>query len=423
MSKIFNVELKELPHYDKINNFLKKLDINQLEKARKDKKTYDQKNVHKRRESNSMKYINFQFLKKALPIIAKVTMGYATITNNNGERLITIDSSGNIIEELEGVYYPLAKQCADKQEAVYGTSQIEDDAKTWCLPLGEYVLCCNNIEYARYNNVLKESLIEALPFIARVAGGEAVVFDNEGRRIATVGSTGNINTKFLGKISKDANEAMEKQKPIIGESNYITGASAVRIPIGLDFGFGFNNEDYVLKSQNLLNEFKKHQTAKYNFTDIIGNSNEMKKAKEIGQIAAKSNSNVLILGETGTGKEMFAQSIHNASDRSFKPFIAINCAAIPQNLMESSFFGYEEGAFTGAKKGGAPGVFEQANGGSLFLDEISEMQIELQSKILRVLQEREVIRIGSSKKVKLDIRIISATNKDLDTLIKQGKFR
>lgn len=310
-----------------------------------------------------------------------------------------------------------------KQEPVYGKSQIEDDAETWCLPLGEYVLCCSNIEYAKYNKKLKVELMEALPFIARVTGGEAVVFDNEGKRLATVNSSGNINTDYIGKISKHANKAMKTQKPVIGESNYISGANAVRIPIGLDFGLGFNNEDYVIKNQNLLNEVKKHQTAKYNFSDIIGNSDEMKRAKEIGRIAAKSNSNVLIFGETGTGKEMFAQSIHNTSDRSNKPFIAINCAAIPPSLMESSFLGYSDGAFTGAKKGGSPGVFEQANGGSLFLDEISEMQLDLQSKILRVLQEREVTRIGSTKTIKLDIRIISATNKDLKDLVKKGKFR
>jgi transcriptional regulator with PAS, ATPase and Fis domain len=150
---------------------------------------------------------------------------------------------------------------------------------------------------------------------------------------------------------------------------------------------------------------------------------EIQRAKKVARISAKSKSSVLILGETGTGKEMFAQSIHNESDRSNKPFVAINCAAIPQNLMESSFFGYDDGAFTGAKKGGSPGVFEQANGGTLFLDEVSEMQLDLQSKILRVLQEREVARVGSSKMIKLDIRVISASNKDLNALIKAGEFR
>ncbi|MGF7059842.1 sigma-54 interaction domain-containing protein [Brassicibacter mesophilus] len=359
----------------------------------------------------------------ALPTVARVTSGYAALTDKNGERIKTVDSSGREIEELKGVCYDLAKQTADEQQTVYGMSQLEIGAETWCIPIGDYVLCCSNVERVRYSNSLKKSLIDALPFIARVAGGEAVVFDGEGKRLASVNSNGEVNTKFLGTISKDANEAMKKQKPIIGESNYISGASAVRIPMGVNFGFGFNNEDHVLKNQNLLNEVKKYQNAKYNFSDIIGNSNEIKRAKEVCKIAAQSSSNVLIFGETGTGKEVFSQSIHNASDRFSKPFVAINCAAIPQNLMESNFFGYEEGAFTGAKKGGAPGVFEQANGGTLFLDEISEMHLDLQSKILRVLQEREVTRIGSSKTVKLDIRVISASNKDLEALVKEGKFR
>ena len=360
---------------------------------------------------------------EALPIIARVTAGYAALTDKSGERIKTVDSAGDDIEELEGVCYDLAREAARKKKAVYGMSQLEPGAETWCIPIDDYVICCSNVERVRYSNVLKNSLIEALPFIARVAGGEAVVFDEEGKRIASVNSDGEVSTQFLGEISKDASEAMEKQKPIIGESNYISGANAVRIPMGPYFGFGFNNEDQSRKSQKLLKEMKKYQNVRYNFTDIIGNSLEMKRAKEVANIAAQSNSNVLIFGETGTGKEMFSQSIHNASSRFDKPFVPINCAAIPQNLMESNFFGYEEGSFTGAKKGGSIGAFEQANGGTLFLDEISEMHMELQSKILRVLQEREVTRIGSNKTVKLDIRVISASNKDLDKLIKEGNFR
>lgn len=365
----------------------------------------------------------FDTLLGSLPIIARVTAGYAALTNRDGERIKTLDSTGNEVVALKGVYYDLAKEAAQKGEAVHGMSQLELGAETWCVPIGDYVLCCSNVERVSYSNQLKQSLIDALPFIARVAGGEAVVFDSEGKRLASINSNGEMNAKFLGAISKDANEAMKKQKPVIGESNYISGASAVRIPIGKDFGFGFNNEDHIQKNNSLMNEMKKYQNVKYNFSDIIGKSKEIDRAKEVANIAAQSNSNVLIFGETGTGKEVFAQSIHNASNRFNKPFVAINCAAIPQNLMESSFFGYEDGAFTGAKKGGAPGVFEQANGGTLFLDEISEMHLDLQSKILRVLQEREVRRIGSQKDISLDIRVISASNKDLDKLVKEGKFR
>lgn len=365
----------------------------------------------------------YDLLIDSLQIISKVTTGYAALTDSNGMRIKTIDSTGREIKELKGIYYSLAKESYDKKKAIYGMSQLEDGAEAWCVPIGEYVLCCSNVERIRNGNILRQSLVDALPFISRVAGGEAVVFDGSGKRLATVNSDGKTSSEFLGKISKDANEAMKTQKPVIGQSNYIGGASAVRIPMGRDFGFGFNNEDHVIKNQKLLNEVKKYQNAKYSFDDIIGNSSEIKRAKEIGLVAANSNSNVIIHGETGTGKEMFAQSIHNASDRRSKAFVAINCAAIPQNLIESHFFGYIEGSFTGAKKGGAPGVFEQANGGTLFLDEISEMQLEIQSKILRVLQEREVTRIGSSKVIPLDVRVISASNKNLEEMVRKGDFR
>lgn len=362
-------------------------------------------------------------LLEALPILAKITCGYAALTDNMGKRIKTVDSLGNELIDLRGVVYDLAKEAANKKKTVSGLSQLEYKVETWCMPIDDYVICCSNVEIVKKNYELKQGLLDALPFIARVAGGEAVIFDNEGRRIAAVNSCGNSNVEYLGAVSPYAKEAMDMQKPVIGESNSITGSKAVRIPITREFGFGFNNEDNTLKSHKLIDEVKKYQSAKYNFADIVGESAQMNRMKEIANIAAQSNSNVLLFGETGTGKELFAQAIHNGSERYNKPFVAMNCAAIPANLIESSFFGYETGAFTGAKKGGTPGIFEQANGGTVFLDEISEMELQLQSKLLRVLQEREVTRIGGSKVIPLDIRVISATNKSLDEMIKENKFR
>ncbi|WP_315115299.1 sigma 54-interacting transcriptional regulator [uncultured Clostridium sp.] len=167
----------------------------------------------------------------------------------------------------------------------------------------------------------------------------------------------------------------------------------------------------------------KGHVAKYSFNDIAGKSKQMEMLKATSKKMALSDSSVLICGESGTGKELFAQSIHNSSNRRDEPFIAINCASIPENLLESELFGYSEGAFTGAKKGGKPGYFEQAHKGTLFLDEISEMDLRLQSRLLRVLQEKEVIRIGGDSVINVDVRIISATNRNLKALIKQGKFR
>ncbi len=161
----------------------------------------------------------------------------------------------------------------------------------------------------------------------------------------------------------------------------------------------------------------------FQFENIIGTSEAMKKAKKLARIAAPHDTAVMILGESGTGKEMFAQAIHNASRRADGPFIAINCGAIPRTLIESELFGYEKGAFTGADKNGHPGKFELANGGTLFLDEIGDMPYDVQVSLLRVLQSREVLRIGSRKPIKIDVRIISATNQNLEEKINNRTFR
>ena len=163
--------------------------------------------------------------------------------------------------------------------------------------------------------------------------------------------------------------------------------------------------------------------AKYQFSDIIHQSPVMEHVIQRARKFASVTSNVLVYGETGTGKELVAQSIHNASKRKNGPFVAINCASFPENLLESELFGYEEGAFTGAVKGGKAGLFEQAHNGTLFLDEVSELPVSFQGKLLRVLQEREVRRVGGKRVVKIDVRIIAATNKNLKQMIQEGLFR
>lgn len=167
----------------------------------------------------------------------------------------------------------------------------------------------------------------------------------------------------------------------------------------------------------------KNMSANYTTSDIIGQSAAINALKMQISMVARTSSNVLIQGETGTGKELVAQSIHNLSNRHSHPFVRVNCSAIPENLMESEFFGYEEGSFTGAKKGGKIGKFEKASGGSLFLDEVNTLPLNMQPKFLRVLQEREVERIGSTQLKKIDTRIISAANTSLEALVQQGTFR
>lgn len=162
---------------------------------------------------------------------------------------------------------------------------------------------------------------------------------------------------------------------------------------------------------------------RYEFDDIVGESAVMAEAKDWAKLAARGSSTVLILGESGTGKELFAGAIHCSSQRAAYPFVAVNCAALPESLIESELFGYTDGSFTGAKKGGQPGRFESANGGSIFLDEIGDMSLSVQAKLLRVIQERKVARVGSSDEVPVDIRIIAATHKDLKAEVGRGTFR
>jgi PAS domain S-box-containing protein len=163
--------------------------------------------------------------------------------------------------------------------------------------------------------------------------------------------------------------------------------------------------------------------ARYTFDDIVGKSPRIEEAKRIAREMAAVEATVLVGGESGTGKELLAQSIHNASPRKNGPFVALNCAALPPNLLESELFGYVEGAFTGATKRGKPGLFEMAHRGTIFLDEISEMDKYGQSRLLRVLQEKQVMRLGDEKNIPVNVRVIAATNQDLAMLVSQGSFR
>lgn len=208
-----------------------------------------------------------------------------------------------------------------------------------------------------------------------------------------------------------------KDKPIRSKVS-ITNLQNSGESIGLIIVFNKfqNNNEMPEKS-------KKTRTKLFTFNDIIGESLAIQNMKEISEIAAKSTSNVLILGESGTGKELVAQSIHSSSQRRNKPFVSINCGALPVNLAESELFGYEGGAYTGSKKEGQIGKFEFANGGTIFLDEIGEMPLSLQAILLRVIQDRQVVRIGGTESRDIDVRIIAATNKNLFEAVSNNTFR
>jgi PAS domain S-box-containing protein len=220
--------------------------------------------------------------------------------------------------------------------------------------------------------------------------------------------------------------------PEIGEIQHI-GRKVIatkRIPIKLEGSVvgaiaNFQDVTQLQHFEQTIRQklYAKGLVAKAGLDDIIGSSSVLEAIKQQARRFASSRSTVLITGESGTGKEMFAQSIHKLSSRNQGPFVAINCAALPESLLESELLGYEEGAFTGAKKGGKLGLFELAHGGTLFLDEVGELPLTLQARLLRVLQEKEVMRLGGHRVIPIDVRIIAATNQNLTDLVGKKQFR
>ncbi|QOK25416.1 sigma 54-interacting transcriptional regulator [Cytobacillus oceanisediminis] len=233
----------------------------------------------------------------------------------------------------------------------------------------------------------------------------------------------------------------ESGKEEIADLQYIRGNYMIanRIPIFSDgevigaFGTVFfrDTKEWMQMNSHVKSMLTKIQSfiqeidpsVKYSLDDILGNSSQIHSLKEKVKMVAASDISVLIRGESGTGKELFAHSIHQLSNRSHQPFVKINCGAIPEHLLESELFGYEEGAFTGAKKGGKKGKFQLADGGTLFLDEIGDMPLNMQVKLLRALQEGEIESVGSTSPVKVDVRIIAATNRPLEKMMEEKRFR
>lgn len=239
--------------------------------------------------------------------------------------------------------------------------------------------------------------------------------------------------------------ALKQRKTLTGQSKVSTGGAeqdvfSIYMPVfdsgeliaGLIFTIitGNDRRDYLEKVQSLIDEMRYYKSelsrirgAKYSIDNIVGDSLVMLALKEDIQRASRSNSTVLIEGETGSGKELVAHAIHDLSRRTFEPFVKVNCASIPEELLESEFFGYDQGAFTGANRRGQPGKFEQANCGSIFLDEISQLSMHLQPKFLRVLQEKEIERLGGTKSIPIDVRVIASSNVSLESMVNDKKFR
>lgn len=244
----------------------------------------------------------------------------------------------------------------------------------------------------------------------------------ENTRMHIIAKTGKVERGHVQRIQ--GHDMIASRFPIIKDGEVIGAIGKVLFQDVKELESLAKRMDRVHDEFNYFrNEIKKLQEAKYSFDNIITNDPTVLSLKKLGMQAAMSSSTILITGESGTGKELFAHAIHKASSRKYGAFIRVNCSSIPKNLFESELFGYEKGAFTGAKKEGKPGKFEMANGGTIFLDEIGTMPLSMQAKILRVLQEKEVERVGGSKTIELDIRIIAATNEDLYSLVESNRFR
>ncbi len=262
-----------------------------------------------------------------------------------------------------------------------------------------------NPAYTRITGLSEKDII-GRPATVDIAEGESIHMQVIKTKMPVKGA--------LMKVGPTRKEVLVNAAPII-----VDGELRGSVGVIHDMSEITKLSDELKNAKNIIRSLE----AKYTFEDIIGNDSELLKVIDKAKKVAEIPITVLLRGESGTGKEIFAHSIHNASERKYRKFVRVNCSAIPETLLESELFGYEEGAFTGAKKGGRKGLFEEAQGGTIFLDEIGGISTGTQSKLLRVLQEKEATRVGGTKTISLDVRVIAATNMDLEAGIKSGKFR
>ncbi|WP_019119851.1 sigma-54 interaction domain-containing protein [Brevibacillus massiliensis] len=335
---------------------------------------------------------------------------------NIGPRLIDITTVMTILQELD-----LLKQKGDIVSDKYIRKIIDLSKK----------LSITSRQSDQLNRHLKHVLDGVNDGILAVNSKAMITVCNEN----LTNMLGLSSGKTVGRNLQDVLRNAELASFILTDSEEETGWFSLHSGDVLVHRFHLKTEDTIVATFQNAHEtieleksyrrelLKKGYIAKFTFQDIKGVSSSIEKTKEIARKIAKTNLTVLIEGESGTGKELYASAIHNASLRQEGPFLAVNFSALPEDLVESELFGYEEGAFTGAKKGGKIGLFEQASGGTIFLDEIGDISLKLQARLLRVLQEKEIMRVGGNKIIPVDVRVIAATNKDLLKMIEAGTFR
>lgn len=273
-----------------------------------------------------------------------------------------------------------------------------------------------------YIEVISKAYAEFLGIDPKTAAGRHVRDVIENTRMDIVIQTGKAELSEFQEIK--GHRMIASRIPIVKDGETVGALGRVLFRNAEDLRALYER---MRAMERELNSYKKAygkiNAARYNINDIVGNCAVMTGLKEAAKRVAKTNSSVLILGESGTGKELFAHSIHQASPRKNAPFITVNCGTLPEDLIESELFGYEGGSFTGAKREGKQGMFQAAEGGTIFLDEIGDLPLPMQVKLLRVLQEREIQRIGSNVREPVNVRVLAATNRDLYQMVREGKFR
>ncbi len=277
------------------------------------------------------------------------------------------------------------------------------------------------LEREGYAVVHAESGGEAIDRLTRGGGADVVLLDMvmpgmSGMEALAEIRTAGVTTPVIVLTASGGVDAVVKAMQAGAQDFFVKPVSAERLLVGV------SNALQITRLTAEVGRLKKHVTGRTSFDDLVGQSPPMRMVKSLGARAAKSSIPVLITGESGVGKEVIARALHGASDRAGKPFVAVNCGALPSNLIESILFGHEKGAFTGAHDKHL-GKFQEANGGTLFLDEIGELPLDMQVKLLRALQEGEVDPVGAKRSVKVDVRIVSATNRDPAQQVRAGAFR
>lgn len=273
-----------------------------------------------------------------------------------------------------------------------------------------------------YITVPNQTYLDYLEMQEEEVVGKHILEITPNSKLPEVLATGEVH--LADKWTINGHDFIVTRIPII-KAGEIVGAIGKTLFLDMAGLETFNRKlQQMEKELNLYKqEVRQLYRAKWNFDDLIGSSPAFLKTKRIAKQLTRTASTVLITGESGTGKELFAHSIHNASIRRTQPFVRVNCAALPHSLLESELFGYEEGAFTGARKGGKPGKFELANQGTIFLDEIGDMPLAMQTELLTVLQEKVIERVGGTHPIFLNVRVIAATNRNLEEMVKRREFR